>query len=241
MRNTLLKLVCVILSATYITVAVAEKRQDVTDSTRQASMTPKQALEKLKKGNQRFVTNKLLRQDYLAQAKQSSYGQFPWTVILNCMDSRSVPEFFFNQGLADLFTLRVAGNVVNDNILGSLEFATKVSGSPLIVVLGHTSCGAVAGACQQVELGHLDSILNQIQPSVAQAKKESGIKNCKNERLINLAAKKNALKMVEDIQKQSPIIREMVDKGQVGIVAGIHDIKTGKVTFFEQGRSLGRQ
>ncbi|KTD50419.1 carbonic anhydrase Mig5 [Legionella quinlivanii] len=213
--------------------------EKVSTSEKQQNMTPKQALMKLKEGNQRFLDGKMLQRNYRAQAKQSSYGQYPWAVILNCMDSRSVPELFFDQGLSDLFILRVAGNVLSDDMLGSMEFATKVVGSRLIVVLGHSSCGAMAGACENVNLGHLDHILDKIKPVVSESKKEAGTENCTSPQLLNQIARNNALHVVRQIREQSPIIRELLDKGQVGIVAGLHDIKTGKVTFFEEERLLG--
>ncbi|VEG91885.1 carbonic anhydrase [Legionella spiritensis] len=214
------------------------KMSKVTSATKQANMTPKQALQRLKEGNLRFVGAQMKQRNFLAQAKQSSYGQYPWAIILNCMDSRSVPELFFDQGLADLFILRVAGNVLSDDLLGSMEYATKAVGTPLIVVLGHTSCGAVAGACQGVRLGHLDNVLDKIKPVVAQSQKEAGTDNCGHDALLNEIAKNNALRAAAQVREQSPIISELIAKGKVGVVAGIHDIKTGKVTFFEEGRLL---
>jgi carbonic anhydrase len=205
---------------------------------KQQQMTPKQALQRLKDGNQRFLTNKQITRDYLAQAHQSSYGQYPYAVILNCMDSRSVPEFIFDQGLADLFTLRVAGNVVNDDILGSMEYGTKVVGARLIVVLAHTACGAVAGACSGAQLGHLTDVLDKIKPVVPMTMKEQGLKNCSDPKLLDAIAKANALQVVKEIQEKSPILKELVQSKQIGIIAGMHDIKTGKVYFFEEGRSV---
>ncbi|KTD16865.1 carbonic anhydrase family protein [Legionella jordanis] len=205
---------------------------------KQQSMTPKQALMRLKEGNQRFLSNRMQQRDFLAQAKRSSYGQYPWVVILNCMDSRSVPELVFDQGLADLFVLRVAGNVVNEDIIGSMEFATKAVGTPLIVVLGHSSCGAVAGACGDVKLGHLNHVLDKIKPAVEPAKKTTGLNDCSEHKLVDAIAKNNALNMVRQIQQQSPIIRDLIAQGKVGIVAGMHDLKTGQVTFFEEERLL---
>lgn len=205
---------------------------------KQQEMTPKQALFRLKDGNKRFLENTPVARDFLAQAHLSSYGQYPFAIVLNCMDSRSVPEFFFDQGLADLFTIRVAGNVLNNDNLGSMEYATKVVGTKLIVVLGHTSCGAIAGACQNVALGHLTDILDKIQPVVKPSMKELGLENCADPKLIDEIAKANALKVVREIQEQSPIIKELVKTKQVGIVAGLHDIKTGRVTFFEEERSV---
>ncbi len=205
---------------------------------KQQQMTPKQALRRLKDGNQRFLTHKQIARDYLKQAYLSAYGQYPFAVVLNCMDSRSVPELFFDQGLADLFTLRVAGNVLNDDILGSMEFAAKAAGSKLIVVLAHTSCGAVAGACEGVQFGHLTDVLNKIKPAVETGIKDEGSKNCADPNLVNTIAKANALNIVREIQARSPILKEMLQNKQVGIVAGLHDIKTGQVTFFEEERSV---
>lgn len=206
--------------------------------TKQQEMTPKQALQRLKDGNQRFLNRQQISRDYLKQAYQASYGQYPFAVVLNCMDSRSVPELFFDQGLADLFTLRVAGNVLNNDILGSMEFATKVVGARLIVVLAHTSCGAVAGACGDVRLGHLTDVLDKIQPAVHMTMKEQNSKNCSDHKLIDAIARNNALQVVKEIQEQSPILRELVKNKQVGIVAGLHDIKTGQIQFFDEERSV---
>ncbi|WP_420324267.1 carbonic anhydrase family protein [Legionella parisiensis] len=205
---------------------------------KQRKMTPKQALQRLKDGNQRFLNHTQITRDYLKQAYQSSYGQYPFAVILNCMDSRSVPELFLDQGLADLFTLRVAGNILNEDILGSMEFATKVVGSRLIVVLAHTSCGAVVGACEGAQLGHLTDVLDKIKPVVQTSMQEQGTKNCADPKLIDAIAKANALNVVREIQEKSPILKDLISKKQVGIVAGVHDIKTGKVEFFEEKRSL---
>lgn len=205
---------------------------------KQQQMTPKEALMRLKEGNKRFLTNTTKVRDYHAQAKKASYGQFPFAVVLNCMDSRSVPELFFDQGLADLFTLRVAGNVLNKDNLGSMEFATKVVGARLIVVLGHTSCGAIAGACQNVTLGHLTDVLRKIEPVVKPTMNAVGLNNCTDPKLIDEIAKANTLQIVRDIQEQSPILNELVKSKQVGIIAGMHDIKTGQVYFFDEERSV---
>ncbi|WED43308.1 carbonic anhydrase family protein [Legionella cardiaca] len=238
------------LATLYLFVALsayAETAEEVltmgktTSATTQQAMTPQDALNRLKEGNQRFLTNTMKQRDYLGQAKRSSYGQFPWAVVLNCMDSRSVPELIFDQGLADLFILRVAGNILNDDILGSMEYATKAVGSRLIVVLGHTSCGAVAGACEDVSLGHLDHVLDKIKPVVQPTKQEIGLKDCTKPELVNAIAKNNALNVARQILEKSPIISALVAKGQIGIVAGVHDLKTGKVTFFQEGRLLPQQ
>lgn len=206
--------------------------------TKQEQMSPKQALLRLKEGNQRFLTNTQVTRDYLKQAHESSFGQFPYAVVLNCMDSRSVPELIFDQGLADLFTLRVAGNVLNTDILGSMEYATKAVGSRLIVVLAHTSCGAVSGACSGVKLGHLTNTLDKISQVVQPTIKETALNNCASPKLVDAIAKANALQVVKEIQEKSPIIAELIKNKQLGIVAGLHDIKTGQVYFFEEERSV---
>ncbi|MDF1678878.1 MAG: carbonic anhydrase [Legionellaceae bacterium] len=209
-----------------------------TSAEKQANMTPKQALLKLKAGNKRFISGKMQKQHYLKQAKKGASGQFPWALVLNCMDSRSVPEFFFNQGLTDLFTLRVAGNVLNEDILGSMEYATKAAGTRLIVVLGHTSCGAVKAACEHTHFGHIDHFTHKIVPVIPESKKESGTNNCADPKLITKIAENNALKIAREIPEKSPIIRKLIEENKIGIVAGIHDVKTGKVTFFEEGRLM---
>jgi carbonic anhydrase len=231
-------LTCLLNGLAHASDAVTQPPSQVITQVKQQNMSAKQALQRLKEGNQRFLSNTQLSRDYLKQAHQSSYGQFPFAVVLNCMDSRSVPEFIFDQGLADLFTLRVAGNVLNNDILGSMEYATKAMGSKLIVVLGHTSCGAVVGACSGVELGHLTDVTNKIKPVIPAVMEEIGSKKCTATKLVDAIAKANALQVVKEIQEKSPIIKELVSTNQVGIVAGLHDIKTGQVTFFEEGRSV---
>ncbi|MBA2652636.1 MAG: carbonic anhydrase [Tatlockia sp.] len=236
MRSLSVKII--LLSFIAITTGFASTQGKLVTQAQQQEMTPQQALQRLKEGNQRFLSNQSLPRDYLKQAHQSFFGQFPYALILNCMDSRSIPELFFDQGLADLFTLRVAGNVLNNDILGSMEFATKVVGSRLIVVLAHTSCGAVSGACEGVKLGHLTDVIEKIKPVVEPTMQNQKTKNCTDPKLIDEIAKANALQVVKEIQKGSPIIKALIDSNQIGIVAGIHDIKTGQVQFFEEKRSV---
>lgn len=195
----------------------------------QKDLTPKDALSRLEEGNNRFVNSTMKHRDYFFQAKNPS-AQSPWAVVLNCMDSRSVPELIFDQGLADLFVIRVQGNVLNDDILGSMEFATK-AGSKLILVLAHTSCEAVADACNDLKLDHLDSVLNKIQPSVVLSKQETGEKDCNKSGLLDGIAVNNATSVARQISVQSPFIRELVKKGDVMVVAAIQDVKTGRVNF----------
>lgn len=194
--------------------------------------TPEQAFTQLKEGNQRFTTNTMKQRNFLVEAHKTSFGQTPFAVILNCMDSRSIPELFFDQSMGDLFVIRVAGNVMNEDILGSMEYATKVVGTPLIVVLGHTSCGAVKGACSSVNLGNLDNILDKIRSVIPASQKETGTTDCKKPELINAITKNNVMHAAKQIIDRSPIIKELVAQKKVAIVMGEHDIKTGVVTFY---------
>lgn len=247
MYHSILKLMVLACSVIWISNDLAHASSPNTDipllgeiisQEKQQKMTPKQALMRLKEGNQRFLSNNQISRDYLKQAKASSYGQYPFAVVLNCMDSRSVPELFFDQGLADLFTLRVAGNILNDDILGSMEYGAKVVGSRLIVVLAHTSCGAVTGACKDAKLGHLTDVLDKIQPVVKPSMQQLDIKNCTDPKLVDAIAQANALNVVREIRARSPILDELVKNKQIGIVAGIHDIKTGRVQFLDEERSV---
>lgn len=234
-----LKKLCVFLTLSFSCVTtLSYAAGSATSAEKQANMTPKQALLKLKAGNQRFLSGKMQTQDYLAQAKQGASGQYPWAVILNCMDSRSVPEFFFNQGLTDFFSLRVAGNVLNEDLLGSIEFATKAAGAPLIVVLGHTSCGAVTAACQDDKFGHVGSFTHKIKPVIPASKKQLGISNCSDPKLTNKIAENNALNVARQLREKSPIINKLIATHKIGIVAGVHNVETGAVTFFEEGRLM---
>ena len=198
----------------------------------QSSLSAADALNKLKAGNQRFLSDKMTHRNYIKQSKKSARGQFPWAVVLNCMDSRSIPEILFDTGIAELFTLRIAGNVLNEDIVGSMEFATKVAGSKVIVVMGHTACGAVHGACEGVQLGHLDNVLDKIKPAVTETQKQTKMKDCGKPGLVEDIAKANAMMVAKQITEQSPIIAALVKSGDVKIIAAMHDIKTGKVTFF---------
>ena len=194
----------------------------------QAAMTPAAALERLKEGNARFVANDTKRRDWSAKVAATASGQFPFAAILGCMDSRVPIEVTFDQGLGDVFGVRVAGNVVNDDELGSLEYAVSV-GTKVIVVLGHTSCGAVKGAIEGVQLGNLTGLLAKIQPAVAAA----GCKDAKNDRCVNEVATANVRLALRQIREKSPYLAGHFDAGTVGLVGAIYDLTTGKVTFLE--------
>jgi len=229
----ILSLYCVVL-LTLFTNTQAERLKAVPTQNLQASLSATDAIKKLKAGNKRFLSDNMTHRNYIKQAKKSSAGQFPWAVVLNCMDSRSIPEILFDTGIAELFTLRVAGNVLNEDIIGSMEFATKVVGSKVIVVMGHTACGAVHGACAGVNLGHLDNVLDKIKPAVTQTQQQTKMKDCGKPELIDDIAKTNAKMMAKQITQQSPIIASLVKKGDIKIIAAMHNITTGQVTFFDE-------
>ena len=196
-------------------------------------MSPQEALKTLKEGNFRFINNLKLNRDLLEQMNDTKDGQWPFAAILSCMDSRTSAELIFDLGLGDIFSVRIAGNVISENVLGSLEYATAVVGSRLIVVLGHTNCGAVKGACDNVELGHITALLEKIKPAIAQETQTKTNRTGDNSSFVNSVSKLNAQHTAYEIVKKSEIIRKLVEDGTVGIVSAIYDVATGKVTFYE--------
>ena len=199
----------------------------------QSAITPSVALEILKDGNKRFVSNLKINRNLLQQANETSDGQHPFAVILSCIDSRTSAELIFDQGLGDVFSVRIAGNIVNEDILGSIEFGCKVAGAKIIVVLGHTKCGAVKGACDNVALGNLTGLIAKIKPAVDEESVTSENRNSSNGVFVENVAELNVSLSVKNILLKSPIIADMVKNGDIGIVGGIHDIATGEVNFFE--------
>jgi carbonic anhydrase len=202
----------------------------------QQSMTADKALQTLKEGNARFVQGHAKSRNLLKQLKLTGgKGQYPFAVILSCMDSRGSPELIFDQGIGDIFSTRLAGNVLDADQLGGIEFATSVVGSRLIVVMGHTHCGAVAGACSGVELGSLTQLLQKIHPAVEDVKKAKNVTklDCKDTAIVNEIAKQNVRNVVREIKSKSKMTSDLIDSGDVKIVGAIHDLHTGKVTFFE--------
>jgi MFS superfamily sulfate permease-like transporter len=199
----------------------------------QQALTPTEVLEILKQGNSNFVNNLKSNRDLLEQVNDTQQGQFPIAIILSCMDSRTSVELVFDQGLGDVFSARVAGNVVNDDILGSMEYACKVAGSKLIVVLGHTHCGAIKGACAQVKLSHLTGLLDKIQPAVEAVCHENNLEQIgQNTYLIEKVAELNVHLVVQQIKQRSVVLSELLQNGKIGIVGGMYDIETGKVEFY---------
>ena len=199
----------------------------------QDAITPVMAIEILKEGNKRFSNNLKANRNLLQQANETVEGQHPFAVILSCIDSRTSAELIFDQGLGDVFSVRIAGNIVNEDILGSMEFGCKVAGSKIIVVLGHTKCGAIKGACDHVEMGNLTALLSKIQPAVYDEKTETENRNSTNDDFVEKVSVINIKKTVQAIMERSPILKEMIQKGEIGIVGGTHDITTGLVTFYD--------
>jgi carbonic anhydrase len=204
----------------------------------QAAITPSKALELLIEGNKRFVNNLKINRNLLQQANETSDGQHPFAVILSCIDSRTSAELIFDQGLGDIFSVRIAGNIINEDILGSMEFGCKVAGSKIIVVLGHTKCGAVKGACDQVELGNLTMLLTKIRPAVDSETSTKENRNSNNSIFVENVAEINVKQTVKSISDRSPILKEMIESGQIGIVGGMHDIATGEVVFYPETMNL---
>ena len=200
----------------------------------QATMTPQKSLQFLKEGNQRFQNNLKANRNLLEQVNDTSDGQFPFATILSCIDSRVSAELVFDQGLGDIFSIRIAGNFVNEDILGSMEFASKLAGTKLIVVLGHTSCGAIKGACDHARLGNLTALINKIEPAVAAVKepKDENLRNSKNLEFVDSVSAKNVEITIENIRERSRVLAEMEEKGEVMIVGAMYDVSNGEVTFY---------
>ena len=205
----------------------------------QAAITPSMALNILNEGNKRFVNNLKVNRNLLQQANETSDGQHPFAIILSCIDSRTSAELIFDQGLGDIFSVRIAGNIINEDILGSMEFACKVAGSKIIVVLGHTKCGAVKGACDHIEMGNLTALLTKIRPAVDEETLTKENRNSNNSVFVENVSTINVKRTVKSIMQRSTILKEMIESGQIGIVGGTHDISTGEVTFYPDTMNLG--
>ncbi|MBJ2174044.1 carbonic anhydrase [Aureibaculum sp. A20] len=201
----------------------------------QATMTPQKSLEYLKEGNQRFQNNLKANRNLLEQVNDTSDGQFPFATILSCIDSRVSAELVFDQGLGDIFSVRIAGNIVNEDILGSMEFACKLAGTELIVVLGHTSCGAVKGACDHAEMGNLTKLVQKITPAVhaVSEPKDEKLRNSKNLEFVDEVSHVNVQLMIDRIHAESPILTEMEKNGEIRIIGAMYDVNSGEVKFDE--------
>jgi carbonic anhydrase len=199
----------------------------------QSAMTPQQALAKLEAGNARFVSGHPLHRNFPADVKATVSGQHPFAVVLSCLDSRQPIEIVLDQGVGDIFSARVAGNVLDDDILGSMEFGCKVSGAKLIAVIGHSNCGAIKGAIDDVQLSHLTGLLTKIKPAIDAVPDDIQPRTTKNDTFVNDVAEANVKLVMQQIRERSPVLREMIDQGEIGLVGGMYDLSTGKVTFYD--------
>ncbi len=199
----------------------------------QSAVTPEQVLERFKHGNQRFASGHGTQRNYAQQVRDTAKGQYPLGSVVSCIDSRAPAEIVLDQGIGDIFNARVAGNIVNEDILGSLEFASKVAGAKLIVVMGHTSCGAVKGACDNVQLGNLTGLLAKIQPAVAAVPNDGKDRSSKNYEFVEMVAEQNVRQNVQLIRDRSPILKEMEDKGEIKIVGAMYDVASGSVEWYD--------
>ncbi len=227
-------LTALLLWAFLLVIPVTAQHSMTQTQATQAALTPAEALQMLKDGNERFVNGTMLTRDLMAQVKQTASGQYPFAVVLGCIDSRVPPELVFDQGIGDLLSPRIAGNFVNADILGSMEFATAVAGSKVVVVLGHSSCGAVKGACDHVELGNLTHTLSNIMPAVYAASNDmEGPYTSSNADFVEAVAHMNVQMTVQNILERSPVMAGLVEEGELVVVGAMHDVGTGQVTFMD--------
>lgn len=206
----------------------------------QGTTTPQMALEFLREGNHRFVSNLQSNRDLLQQINETRDGQFPFAAVLSCIDSRTSAELIFDQGLGEIFSIRIAGNVINEDILGSMEFACNIAGSKLIVILGHSKCGAIKGACDNVQLGNLSTLLNKIQPSVYYERTVAENRTADNAEFVEKVSRIQVKRSVEEIIERSVILREIIENGEIGLIGALYDVETGKVEFLEETLMLGK-
>ncbi len=199
----------------------------------QSRITPQEALTYLKEGNARFVNNLLMDRNLLKQVNLTAFGQYPFATILSCMDSRTSAELIFDQGLGDIFSIRIAGNILNDDIVGSMEYCCGIANSKIIVVLGHTKCGAIIGACNNQSLGRLTGLLDKIKPAIGQELTVADNRNGRNNDFIEKVAALNVHNTIDELRKQSSILRELEQNNTIIIIGGIYDIDSGLVTFFD--------
>ena len=198
----------------------------------QASLTPETAFQILKEGNDRFTNNLKVNRNLLQQLNETSKEQYPFAVILSCIDSRTSAELIFDQGFGDLFSIRIAGNIVNEDILGSMEFACKIAGAKIVVVLGHSGCGAIKGACDDIKLGNLTTLIGKLKPAMAHVQEPTANRNSMNLEFVEKVAAANVCLTIANIKHRSEILREMQDNNEIAIVGGMYEIQTGSIKFF---------
>jgi carbonic anhydrase len=202
----------------------------------QAGINPETALAYLKEGNKRFRSNLKLHRDHLQQVNQTSDGQYPFAAVLSCIDSRTSAELIFDQGLGDILSIRIAGNILNEDILGSLEYACKIAGSKLIVVLGHTKCGAITSACNDMVLGHFTHLLDKIRPAIDAEKQAGGADGDDQMAFINRVSAGHVRMTIRHIRHKSSLLAGMEEKGEIMIIGGFYRVESGEVEFYQQDR-----
>lgn len=233
MKKTTMGLAFIMLSTVAFADSPAPRTDRILSQEEQQALTPNQVIELLGGGNDRFVNSSKTERDHSALVRSAVSGQFPKAVILSCLDARVPVEDVFDQGIGDIFVARVAGNIENTDILGSIEFATKVSGAKLVVVMGHESCGAIRAAIDNVQLGNITALLENIKPAVEALSDYPGEKTSANPEFVHLVAEKNIELTIQNILEKSPIVAEMVEAGDVNIVGAMYDLHSGEVTFMD--------
>jgi carbonic anhydrase len=243
-RNTISHIVNTSCAAFVFALALAgcsstapERRDLATIKQQQAAATPAQVLDWLKRGNDRFASGKQQPRDMLHDQRVTAAGQYPLAIVLSCVDSRAPAEFIFDSGIGDLFNARIAGNIADADLVGSMEFACKVSGAKLILVMGHTSCGAIKGACDRVQLGNLSGLLDKIQPAIDAVHDVPGERNSKNTGFVEAVAEANVRLTVQRIRDLSPILRGMEEEGKIKIVGSIYNLEAGRVRFLDSANN----
>jgi carbonic anhydrase len=212
--------------------AAPQRRDLAAIKAEQAALTPAQVLESLRLGNERFVSGKIKARDMLHDQRVTAAGQYPHAIILSCVDSRAPAEIIFDAGLGDIFNARIAGNIADADLVGSMEFACALSGAKLVLVMGHTSCGAIKGACDHAELGNLTGLLQKIEPAVASVSNVSGERNSKNKAFVEAVGEANVRLTVERVRELSPVLRDLENAGKIQIAGCVYDLDTGRVRFF---------
>ena len=207
--------------------------EEILTAEEQAALTPDEVIQSLRKGNERFINNDLTARDHTEQVRKSTHGQFPKAVVLSCLDSRIPVEDVFDKGIGDIFVARVAGNFINEDILGSMEFGCKVAGSKVIMIMGHESCGAVKAAIDKVRMGNITKMLTKINPAVDKSQDFAGDKTSKNGEFVSHVAENNVILNIKAIRERSPILKEMEDNNEIKIIGSIYDMDSGLVTFFD--------
>ena len=203
------------------------------------ALTPPEAIDVLRKGNERFVNNLKANRNLLQQVNETSDGQHPMAIVLSCIDSRTSAELIFDQGLGDIFSCRVAGNVLNEDILGSMEFACKAAGAKVVVVLGHSRCGAIKGACDGVRMGNLTALLEKIEPAIANESATIGDRTSANAEFVERVAELNVIHVKQQIVERSEVLASMIETGEIALIGGMYDVETGAVEFYDSRMLMG--